>query len=273
MKILECSSIRDQELIKLKQNIKENLTLAIIQIGHFEENDLYLRSKRKLAQELNINLLEIVFDETNSKEEIINNITSLNNNPDITGIIIQKPILKEFNYQELVNHIDYKKDIDGVTQKNQNRLKANLPSLIPCTARSVLKVFDYYQIPLINQKITILGKSPLSGLPLYHILLNNNLNVTLCDSKTINTKEIIKSSDIIISTIGKPNYFDNSYFTKDQILIDVGTNYLDGQLVGDIDFNSLDNSISMITPVPGGIGRLTPLYLFINLIEASNLKK
>lgn len=268
MQILECKNIREKELLKLKQSINSKLTLAVIQIGYFQENDIYLRSKRKLAQNLGIELIEINYNESTPKEEIIDKILELNENPDITGIMIQKPILKKFDYQELVNYMDYRKDVDGVSKENQQRLLKGNPGMIPCTARAVLKVLEEYNILLKNRKIVIIGKSNLVGMPLYQILKKDN-QVTLCDSKTENLKEIMRDAEIIISAIGKAKYFTREYFKEGQIVMDVGTNNLDGNLVGDVDFESVKNIVSMITPVPGGVGQLTPVYLFWNLIETT----
>lgn len=194
----------------------------------------------------------------------------LNLDESITGIMIQKPIINSFNYQELVNFIDYKKDIDGLTLTNQERLTLGKDCLIPCTVRAVLKILDEYKISLENKKIAIIGKSDLVGMPLYNILKEKN-EVMLCDSKIENLKDILKQADIIITAIGRANYFDNTYFKEDQVIIDVGINYLDEKIVGDVDIKSLPDNIS-ITPVPGGVGQLTPIYLFWNLIDAKNLK-
>lgn len=270
MQILECKGIREKEIELLKQNINEKLTLVIIQIGNFKENNLYLRNKKKLSNELGIELIELTYQEYNSKEEIIAKILELNLDDTVTGIMIQKPILPNFSYQELVDYIDYKKDVDGVSSVNQDRLKNREICIIPCTVRAILKVLKEYHISLENKKIDIIGKSNLVGLPLYHILKEEN-EVLLCDSKTENLKDKMIESNIIITAIGKANYFDETYFNDNQIIIDVGTNYLDGKLVGDVNFSSVKKNIS-ITPVPGGVGQLTPVYLFWNLLEAKKLQ-
>lgn len=270
MQILECRSIKEKELIKLKQNIKTKLSLAVIQIGEFKENALYLKSKKKLALDLGVELIEIEYNKTNTKEEIINKIIELNLDENVIGIIIQKPILSNFDYQELVDYIDYRKDIDGVTKTNQERLVDGKSCLVPCTARAVLKVLEEYQISIKNRKIAIVGKSNLVGVPLYHILKDKN-EVTLYDSKTNNLLEKLRQANIIITAIGKANFFDYSYFNEGQVIIDVGTNYKDGKLVGDVNINSIEKEVS-ITPVPGGVGQLTSIYLFWNLIEAKKIQ-
>lgn len=266
MQILECKYIKEKEILKLKELVKQNLTLAVIQIGNFKENNLYLRSKKKLALELGIEIIEFSYQESNTKEEIISKILELNVDNHISGIMIQKPILERFNYQELADYIDDRKDVDGVTTINQERIKNHQKAIIPCTVRAVLKVLKEYQIPLKNRKIVIVGKSNLIGMPLYYILKREN-PVILCDSKTENLKEKIKEAEIMITAIGKANYFDGTYFKSGQIVIDVGTNYINQKLVGDVCFQSVKDIVSMITPVPGGVGQLTSIYLFWNLLE------
>lgn len=270
MNILECKSIKEKEIIKLKQNIKEKLTLAVIQIGNFKENEVYLRNKKKIALELGIDIIELKYTESDSEEKIKNKILELNLDETITGIMIQKPILSNYNYQKLVNYIDYRKDVDGVGIINQERLINNKSCLIPCTAQAVMKILEDYKINIANKQIAIIGKSKLVGMPLYNIL-SKKTQVILCDSKTKNLNHIIEQSDIIISAIGKANYFNNNNFKDGQTIIDVGTNYLNDKLVGDVDSSSIDKQLS-ITPVPGGVGQLTTIYLFWNLIVAKNFK-
>lgn len=267
MQILECRSIREQEIARLKSLSLKSLTLAVIQIGEFEENTLYLRNKKRISEEINIKMQTIFFDKEKEEIEIIKTIEALNKDPAITGIILQKPIPSKFSYAKLVEYIDPKKDVDGVTSKSKENWIRNT-SFIPCTARSVLKILDYYKISLENKKIVILGTSDLAGMPLYQILKEKTTTI-LCNSKTEKLKEVVKSADIVISAIGKAKYLTKDYFKEGQVLIDVGTNYLEGHLVGDIKIEDLEELEIQVTPVPGGVGALTPIYLFDNLYLAS----
>lgn len=261
MQLLTCKKIKEYELEKLKKiTIDKDLKLVIIKIGDFPENVVYLNSKKKLAELLDIEIIEYSHSEITSKEEIISKIKECNEDNKITGIMIQKPIIEKFNYQELVDYINPLKDVDGVTTYNQESIK-----IIPPTVRAILLLINNYNITLENKKIAIIGKSNLVGYPLYK-LLKDKYHVTLCDSKTSDIKGIITASDIIITAIGRANYFTKDYFKDNQIIIDVGTNYLNGKLVGDVDLNNIDSNVS-ITPVPGGIGLLTPVCLFLNLLD------
>lgn len=261
MQLLTCKKIKEFELENLQKSIiDKDIKLVIIEIGNFPKNIVYLNSKKKLAKLLNIEIIEYNYSETTSKKEIIEKIQECNEDNKITGIMIQKPIIEKFNYQELVDYINPLKDVDGVTTHNQTNIK-----IIPPTVRAILLLIDNYSITLDNKKIAIIGKSNLVGYPLYK-LLKSKYNVTICDSKTSDIRGIIMNSDIIITAIGRANYFTKNYFRDNQIIIDVGTNYLNGKLVGDVDLNNIDSNVS-ITPVPGGIGLLTPVCLFLNLLD------
>jgi len=272
IKVLDCKKIKEEELMRLKKELPPSLTLAVIQIGTFEENEVYLKNKQKLASQLGVLLSIFSFDEKSKKEEIVEKIKELNEDPKITGIIIQKPILSKYSYQELVDDIREDKDVDGLTSMSKKKWKEQC-GLLPCTTKSIIKILEYYRIRIENKKIALLGKSELSTLPFYEKYKDQS-KITLCDSKTENIKEVIQSSDIIISAIGKPCYFTKDYFKNGQVLLDVGINYQRGKLVGDIDFFSLEESnLNLeLTKVPGGVGLLTPLYLFDNLGYANILQ-
>lgn len=266
MQMLECRNIRIKKIEELKNNQIGDITLAVIQIGDFIENQIYLNSKKKLASKLGVKVIDLKYDKNSSKEEIVDKILELNNNKEITGIMIQKPVLDKYNYSELVNLIDYRKDIDGVGKANKDNLVNGDYCIVPCTVKAILMVFDEYNMSLRDKKIVIVGKSDLVGMPLYN-LLKNKYDVILCDSKTPNLSDVTINADIVVVAIGKANYFDRKYFRNGQVIIDVGANYLNGKLVGDVDFDSIKDLSVAITPVPGGVGQLTPVCLFSNLFE------
>lgn len=267
--ILDGKIVRDQLVLELKEKISkisEKLQLVVIQIGRFQENELYLKQKRQMASRLGILLTEIVFEETVSKEIIISKIKELNHDPSIHGIMIQSPISSNFSFSELVDYIDPSKDIDGLTSINQQRLLQD-SSYIPCTVRGILKLLDFYHIPVENKKIAILGKSRLVGYPL-SILLSKNNEVFLCDSKTSNEMDILKNADLIFIAIGKAKWLKRDMVSEKATVIDIGTNLVDGTLVGDAEFDSLFGFVQAITKVPGGVGPLTVISVYMNLFDA-----
>ncbi len=272
--ILDGKIVRNKlfsELVEKLSKVSDKLQLVVIQIGKFKENELYLRQKRHMASRLGILLTEIIFEETVSKEDIISKIEELNTDSSVHGIMIQSPISSNFSFQELVDTIDPLKDIDGLTTKNQQRLLYE-PSFLPCTVRGILELLDFYHIPIENKKIAILGKSRLVGYPL-SILLSKNNEVALCDSKTSNEIEILKNADFVFIAIGHAKWLKKEMISEKAIIIDIGTNLVDGVLVGDADFDELFGHVFGITKVPGGVGPLTVLSVYTNLLDAYLLQK
>lgn len=267
--ILDGKIVRDQLVLELKEKISkisEKLQLVVIQIGRFKENELYLKQKRSMANRLGVLLTEIIFEETVSKSEIISKIKELNEDSSIHGIMIQSPISNHFSFQELIDYIDPLKDIDGLTTLNQNRL-LDSPLYIPCTVRGILELLDFYHISIKKRKIAVLGKSRLVGYPL-SILLSLNNEVFLCDSKTPNEQEILKQADLIFIAIGRAKWLKKNMVSEKATVIDIGTNLVDGTLVGDADFDSLFGFSQAITKVPGGVGPLTVISVYANLFDA-----
>lgn len=274
MQVIDGKIVKQHLLPKIKEkinNIEKQLKIAIIQVGEFSENELYLRQKRKMALELGVSLEEISFSSNVKKEEIISKINHLNEDKDINGIMLQSPIPSHLNFQELVNYIAITKDVDGLTDSNQQLLVEN-KGIYPATVRGIIDLSEFYNIKLENKQIVIVGKSKLVGFPLYQILYSKN-NVLLCDSKTEKLEEKIKDAEIIVIAIGKPASLKENLVKDKTIIIDVGTTLVDGKLKGDVDFSSFSERDVLITPVPGGVGVLTVLELFNNLIDLYYLQQ
>lgn len=267
-KILDGRKVRDFLFPKLKQEIselKEKLQLVVIQIGHHEENDLYLKQKRDMAEKLGVILTELCFSESVSTSSILSEIERLNQDTSIHGIMIQSPVPKSFSFFEMVEAIDPKKDVDGLTSFHQQALSHH-PILIPGTVRGILELLKFYQLSLEDKRIVILGKSALVGSPLA-TLLRNKGQVFLCDSKTEDTLEKLKSADFIFIAIGKPYWLKGNMVSNNTVIIDIGTTLVQGKLLGDCHFPSVNRYVKAVTPVPGGIGPMTVISLFLNLLD------
>lgn len=232
--------------------------LAILQVGNRPDSDSFIRSKKLFANKIGAREIHINFDNNISQNEIIETIEKYNKDKDVQGIIVQLPLPVHLNPDEIINKIDKKKDVDG--------LVSNSP-FTPATARGILQLFDFYKIDLNNKKVTVLGRSKLVGTPIANVCRARGAMVTVCHSGTENNEEKTKNADIIISAIGKAKLIDRKYLSNDQIVIDVGINRLEDKIVGDVDFNDVKDVVSMITPVPGGVGQMTVLALFENLID------
>ena len=261
-----------QELKEKIENLEKKLKLVVIQVGDNPASNVYIRNKKNLCEEMNI-LFEHIKYENISEENLILEIEQLNNDNNVTGILVQFPLPKEIDERKITEAIDPKKDVDGLTSQNLGKLFKKEETLIPCTALGIIKILKENQIDLTGKKVTIVGRSTLVGLPLIGLLLNENATVTICHSKTENLKEETKQADIVIVAIGKKEFITKEYIKEGAIVIDVGINRHEGKLYGDCDYNSIYDKCSYITPVPGGVGPLTVTMLVNNVYEAYKLQK
>lgn len=262
--------VREDLLKDLREKYKRiNVGLVVIQIGDDFASCKYIAQKEKLANELGVNFRLIKFDKIDTKS-LCCEIDKLNEDDSVQGIIVQLPIPKNIDYDIIRNRIHPDKDIDGVNDKNIIRLvTGSSDALVPCTALGIIKMLDYYKIDLEGIDITIIGRSIHIGRALYFLLLNRNATVTMCHSKTKNLLKHTKNSDMIITSVGKANFIKQDMINDDVILIDVGFNYLDGKICGDV---SKDVSkYKYLTPVPGGVGQMTVYSVYENLLKAYSL--
>lgn len=264
--------VREESLKELKKKFKKiKCGLAVIQVGDDFASNKYIAQKEKLANELGVNFKLIKLDKTTT-EDLVKLIEDLNADKEITGIILQLPIPKDLDYELIRNKIDPNKDIDGVNDVNIVRLvNGSSDALVPCTALGIMKILDFYKIDLEGMDVTIIGRSIHIGKALYSLLLNRNCTVTICHSKTRDLVKHTKNSDMVITSVGKANFITQDMINDDVILVDVGFNYLDGKICGDV---SKDVSkYKYLTPVPGGVGQMTVYSIYENLLKAYQLNK
>lgn len=271
-KIIDCKIIRDKIKKDLElelDKINDKLKLVVIQVGFDPASDVYVRNKKNLCEEMGIEFLHKKYDDI-SEEDLICEIDKLNNDKEVTGILVQLPLPKNINEKRVIEKIDYRKDVDGLTSTNIGKLYAKEDGIIPCTAYGIMKIFEYENINLEGKNTLLIGRSKLVGIPLISLLLGKNATVTVCHSKTKNLEELTKKADILVVAAGKKYLINKDMVKKDSIIIDVGINREDGKLYGDVNPDVIDNS-SMITPVPGGVGVLTVIMLINNIIECYKL--
>lgn len=265
MNLLDGKQVKDF-LLNTLINEKE-INLSVIQIGNNPESNIYINTKKKILNQLNINVDIIKYEDSTLEENIIAKIEELNNDDKVDGILVELPIPDNYDSRKIINTIIESKDVDGLTDKNLNKLKNNEKCLVSPTALSVLEILDYYHVDLNNKEIVILGRSNLVGKPLSYLFLNRGLNVTVCHSKTENVKDITRKADVLISAVGKPNLVTSDMVKDKVVIVDVGINKLDDKIVGDVDFDGVKAKTSFITPVPGGIGQVVSLMLAKNIIK------
>ncbi|MEK7213850.1 MAG: bifunctional 5,10-methylenetetrahydrofolate dehydrogenase/5,10-methenyltetrahydrofolate cyclohydrolase [Patescibacteria group bacterium] len=268
MQLLDGKKAREHYIPLLQKRIKDisfTPQLAIIQVSDRSDSNIYIKNKKNLALNLGIKIIHIKLDEKILENEVLDLIQKYNNDKTIQGIIVQLPLPLHLNSENIINSISPEKDIDGLTLNTK---------FMPATARGIKELFDFYNIKLNKKKITIIGRSKLVGKPIAQMCKKEGAIVAVCHSKTENITEKTRDANILIVAIGKPKFIDEKYVKSDQIVIDVGiTRDIEEGLVGDVDFENVKNIVRMITPVPGGVGQMTVLALFENLIDACyNLK-
>ncbi len=257
---------------KIKEELKAEIKtymikpcLAVIQIGNDEASNVYISAKQKACSEVGIYLKHIKFDEDSREIEIINKIIELNNDEYVHGILLQLPIPEKFNEEKLINYISRNKDVDGLTDINVGKLINNKKCLVSCTPQGIIKLLEESGVSITGKNVVIVGRSKLVGKPLISLFLNNDATVTVCHSKTNNLKEFTKNADILVVAVGKKHLITEDMVKKDSVVIDVGINRIDGKLYGDVDYENVKNKVSLITPVPGGVGPMTVAMLLCNV--------
>ncbi len=261
---------------EIKKMIKYEMikpSVAVIQVGDDSASNTYIKNKQKACENVGIFFRYFKFDDGTPELSIINKIKELNNDEYVNGIIIQLPLPERYNEKRLVNQILNSKDIDGLTDINVGRLINGKKSLIPCTPLGVMELLQKYGVSLEGKHVVIVGKGKLTGKPLAHLMLNAGATVTVCHSRTLNLESYTQQADILISATGLNKLITGSMVKKGVVVVDVGINYEDGHIAGDVDFNSVSKKASLITPVPGGVGPMTIAMLLKNIISCYYSKK
>ncbi len=259
-----------EELIKKVENLNEKLTLVVISVGANSASEIYIKQKEKMAKMIGYNFINKHFD-TVKEEYLIEEIKKLNDDSNITGIIIQLPLPSYLDREKIVNTVSPLKDVDGLTNENFLKLVKNEECIVPCTPKGILTLLNTYKVDLL-QNVVIVGRSKLVGLPLFHLLLNQNATVTICHSKTKNLERYTKEADILIVAVGKKGLITKDMVKDNSIIVDVGINRVDGIIYGDVD-DSVFEKASLMTPVPKGVGPMTVISLMENVYNAYELQK
>ena len=257
------------ECEELKQkNIKSKL--AVIMVGEDPASKVYVRNKSRACEDVGIEYEEYLLDSKITQKELIELIEKLNNDKTVNGILLQSPIPSNLDINEAFRTISSEKDVDGFNPVNVGKLVLNQDTFVSCTPYGIMKMFEEYDIDLTGKNVVILGRSNIVGKPLIHCCLNKNATVTSCHSKTQNLAQKAKEADILISAIGKANFVTADMVKDGAVVIDVGINRLNnGKITGDVDFESVKEKVSYITPVPGGVGPMTIAMLMNNVIKAT----
>lgn len=243
-------------------------SIKTILVGEDGGSLSYVKSQNNLCDKLGISYSCIHLDENTDQKDIMDIIENLNEDNSVDGIILQLPLPKKFNEKEITSKISYKKDIDGLTDKNMGRFYKGEKSFIPCTALGVIEMIKNTGLQIKGKHAVVIGRSNIVGKPAAQLLLNEDATVTICHSKTLNLKEICKTADILVAAIGRPGFVTSDFIKEGAVVIDVGTTMVDDKITGDVCFEEVINHAGYVTPVPGGTGLMTTTMLIKNACEA-----
>ena len=263
------ANFKEQLKNKVAEFKSNNLVpkLAIIQLVNDEPSMLYFRGRKRIADELGIEIERFAFDENSSQQTIVDLISKLNKDDKIWGIMIDRPVPKCFDEDLLCNLIDAKKDVDGCSSLSAGLLMQGKDCLVPSTAQAVIDLLKFYNFELVGANVTIVGRSKTVGKPAALLFMNENATVTLCHSKTKDVKESCKNADIIVAAVGKKDFITNEFVSEKSVIIDVGINVDEnGKTCGDV-AKSVYELVDSYSPVPGGVGPLTSVEIFMNLLK------
>ena len=265
------TAIKDELKDKVEALKKEgkNATLAVIQVGEDPASSIYVKNKKKACEYIGIGSVSYELPEETSEEKLLSIVDDLNNNPEITGILVQLPLPKHIDEDKVIKAISPLKDVDGFHVENVGKLCVGEKGFVSCTPAGVIQLLKRSNVEISGKNCVVIGRSNIVGKPMALLMLRENATVTICHSKTTNLKEICKTADILIVAIGKPRFIDASYVKDGAVVIDVGIHRDENnKMCGDVDFESVKDIASKITPVPGGVGPMTIAMLMSNCVSA-----
>ncbi len=244
--------------------------LAVIIVGNNAASAIYVRNKIKACGDIGIYSEVHSFPENAAQDEVLDCIQSLNENPHIHGILVQLPLPAHFENNRVITSIATEKDVDGFHLYNVGALVTGNTVFAPCTPYGVMVMLEKNHIPIEGQYAVVVGRSNIVGKPMAFMLLEQGATVTICTSKTRDLSQFTKNADILVVATGKPRMITAKMIKPGAVIVDVGINRLpDGKLCGDVDFESVKEIASYITPVPGGVGPMTITMLLCNTILAA----
>lgn len=266
------AEIKEEVKTKLAK-LDTKLTLLVIMVGDNPASKVYVENKEKACKKVGMLTKTLLFDSNIPQRRIIDAIKKANEDPQIHGILVQLPLPAHLDEVAIIDAIDPKKDVDGLTTINQGKLFSGTnDGIIPATPKGIMHIFDKLFYNLEGKRAVVIGRSKLVGKPIAQLLLSRNATVTMCHSKTEDLASVCLEADVLVVAIGKPKFISADMIKKDAIVIDVGINRNYGRLDGDVDFENAVSVAGYITPVPGGVGPLTIACLLENVIECYKIQ-
>jgi len=256
-----------KKVAELKSTYNAVPGLTVILVGEDVPSQIYVKNKEKSANEVGIKSEVIRYPEKVEEKVVLDKIKELNDNNEVSGILVQLPLPKHIDKRKVIEAINPSKDVDGFHPMNVGNLSSGYESSIPCTPLGCYLLIKNIEKNLNGKHAVIIGRSNLNGKPMAQLLLKENCTVTITHSKTKDLKTECLRADIIIAAVGRPKLVKADWVKKDAIVIDVGINKTDSGLVGDVDFDEVSKVAKAITPVPGGVGPMTIACLLNNTVE------
>ena len=277
--IIDGKQVAAEVRASVKQRIEDRLQhgkrrpgLAVILIGSDPASQVYVNHKRKACEEVGILSRSYDLPAHTTQHELVELINELNHDPQIDGILVQLPLPKHLDVQQIIERIRPDKDVDGFHPYNVGRLVVKMPLMRPCTPKGVMTLLEAYGVNVEGKKAVVVGASNIVGRPQMLELLLARATVTICHSKTQNLAAEVAAADIVVAGVGIPNFVKGEWIKPGAVVIDVGINRLDnGKLCGDVEFDIAKERAAMITPVPGGVGPMTIATLLENTLQAAQL--
>lgn len=274
MKVLKGKPVAEAYQAELKEKIailaEENIKIkmGIVVVGDDHGSNMYAKFMKKTCENIGFEAEIYKLDSAVKSDEVANFIKMLNANESIHGILPMMPMPAHIDERAIIELIDYRKDLDGLTTLNIGLINSGKDGFWPCTPLACMAILDYYKIPLSGKKVVVLGRSNVVGKPVASLLTKANATVTICHSRTLDIADEIKRADIVIAAIGVPQFVKAEMLKPGAVVIDVGINELNGETVGDVDYTPACEVVEAITPVPGGVGSVTTTMMLQALYKA-----
>ena len=275
--IINGKEISAQIRAEISQKVKEYNAktgklpgLAVVIVGENPASQVYVRNKKKACEQVGFNSWVYEMPENTTQEELNALVDKLNNEENVHGILVQLPLPKHLDEEQVILRIKPEKDVDAFHPYNVGRITIGNPKFLPCTPAGIMELLHRSNIEISGKECVVIGRSNIVGKPMSLLLLSENGTVTVCHSKTRDLKEVCRRADIIVVAIGKADFVTADMVKEGAVVIDVGMNRnVEGKLTGDVDFESVSQVASYITPVPGGVGPMTITMLLQNTLRAA----
>jgi methylenetetrahydrofolate dehydrogenase (NADP+)/methenyltetrahydrofolate cyclohydrolase len=240
--------------------------LATILVGDDPASATYVRMKGNACRRVGIDSLKVELPDTATTEELLNAIDSLNENPDVHGILLQHPVPRQIDERACFDRISLEKDVDGVTALGFGNMAMGIPAFGSCTPGGIIRLLDHYNIAIEGRHAVVLGRSAILGKPMALMLLNRHATVTVCHTHTRDLVEVVRRADIVVAAVGKPRFVKGDWIKDGAIVIDAGSH---PEKCGDVDLDAVIPHCSAYTPYPGGVGPMTINTLILQTLQAA----